>query len=177
MYELSFASDKSQLTLYLSQDTAAWQASLMRFMYRIGLTALILQVVILIVINVVSRRLTRSIRQLEDEISDVQLEDLSLSHQVGLREGDEIYRLQRAFHALIERLNSSIRDEMRFRELHLEARMNALQAQINPHFIYNTLNVINSKSLEYGAFDIARLTDRFRDAPLQYKHARENGHP
>jgi len=163
LYELSFASDKSQLTLYLSQDTAAWQASLMRFMYRIGLTALILQVVILIVINVVSRRLTRSIRQLEDEISDVQLEDLSLSHQVGLREGDEIYRLQRAFHALIERLNSSIRDEMRFRELHLEARMNALQAQINPHFIYNTLNVINSKSLEYGAFDIARLTDRFSE--------------
>ena len=91
------------------------------------------------------------------------MEDLSLSHQVGLREGDEIYRLQRAFHALIERLNSSIRDEMRFRELHLEARMNALQAQINPHFIYNTLNVINSKSLEYGAFDIARLTDRFSE--------------
>ncbi len=163
LYELAFSSDKNQLTLYMAQDTSAWQASLMRFMYKVGITALILQVVILIVIMLVSRRLTKSVRQLEDEISNVQLEDLSLSPPIGLRAGDEIYRLQNAFHALIERLISSIRDEIRLRELHLQARMNALQAQINPHFIYNTLNVINSKSLEYGALDIARLTDRFSE--------------
>ena len=68
------------------------------FMYKVGITALILQVVILIVIMLVSRRLTKSVRRLEDEISNVQLESV-LSPPIGLRAGDEIYRLRMPFHA------------------------------------------------------------------------------
>ena len=36
--------------------------------------------------------------------------------------------------------------------------MRALQAQINPHFLYNSLSLINWKALEAGAQDISQIT-------------------
>ena len=39
-----------------------------------------------------------------------------------------------------------------------KAEMKALQAQINPHFLYNSLSLINWKAIEAGADDISELT-------------------
>lgn len=36
--------------------------------------------------------------------------------------------------------------------------MRALQAQINPHFLYNTLSLINWKAIEADAEDISKIT-------------------
>lgn len=39
-----------------------------------------------------------------------------------------------------------------------QAEFAALQSQINPHFLYNTLNCISSIGLEYGSREIAQIT-------------------
>ncbi|MGO4494965.1 sensor histidine kinase [Paenibacillus sp. 2RAB27] len=39
-----------------------------------------------------------------------------------------------------------------------QAEFSALQSQINPHFLYNTLNCISSIGLEYGSKEIALIT-------------------
>ncbi|MFH5182350.1 sensor histidine kinase [Paenibacillus sp. TAB 01] len=39
-----------------------------------------------------------------------------------------------------------------------QAEFSALQSQINPHFLYNTLNCISSIGLEYGSKEIAQMT-------------------
>ncbi|MNO17218.1 Sensor histidine kinase YpdA [compost metagenome] len=39
-----------------------------------------------------------------------------------------------------------------------QAEFSALQSQINPHFLYNTLNCISSIGLEYGSREIAKIT-------------------
>ncbi len=39
-----------------------------------------------------------------------------------------------------------------------QAEYSALQSQINPHFLYNTLNCISSIGLEYGSREIAQIT-------------------
>ena len=36
--------------------------------------------------------------------------------------------------------------------------MRALQAQINPHFLYNSLSIINWKALEAGEDEISKVT-------------------
>lgn len=40
-----------------------------------------------------------------------------------------------------------------------EAELHALQNQINPHFLYNTLEIIRSKALIHGVDDVAEMTE------------------
>ncbi|MBB6734348.1 cache domain-containing sensor histidine kinase [Cohnella zeiphila] len=79
---------------------------------------------------------------------------------------DEIGELGRYFNEMIGRIKYLIEQVYRA-ELHeREAKLNALQAQINPHFLYNTLETINSMAAVEGVRkvgDIARaLSDMFR---------------
>ena len=36
-----------------------------------------------------------------------------------------------------------------------------LQTQINPHFVYNTLNIISAKSMESGNYEVIEICDQF----------------
>jgi two-component system sensor histidine kinase YesM len=79
---------------------------------------------------------------------------------------DEIGELGRYFNEMIGRIKYLI-EQVYQAELHeKEAKLNALQAQINPHFLYNTLETINSIAAVEGVSkvsDIASaLSDMFR---------------
>ncbi len=49
---------------------------------------------------------------------------------------------------------------MTSQSLQIQANLDALQAQVNPHFLYNLLNVISSMGLESGNEDICDICDR-----------------
>lgn len=56
---------------------------------------------------------------------------------------DEVGDLARGFNHMIYKVNESIENEREMQEKVKQADFNALQAQINPHFLYNTLDSIN----------------------------------
>lgn len=162
LYECDFSSSDSGLVLYISQDTTLWNQNLIKSLSQFALFAAVALLLTILIILLISTQLTSSVRVLEKSMQVVCFEHTSiLPDSNRLAEKNEIYRIQSAFDSLIDRLNTSIHNEMQTRELHLQAQMNALQAQINPHFIYNTLNVITAKSLEHNALDIADVCDRF----------------
>lgn len=71
---------------------------------------------------------------------------------------DEVGTLIRSFKRMMEELNKLISEvyEAKIELQHTEMR--ALQAQINPHFLYNSLSIINWKAIEAEEDEISKVT-------------------
>ena len=74
----------------------------------------------------------------------------------GTRRGD-LSRLEGSVASLLETVHTLVEENFQTRERVQEARLVALQAQINPHFLYNTLDSINWMATRQGATDIATV--------------------
>jgi two-component system sensor histidine kinase YesM len=70
---------------------------------------------------------------------------------------DEIGQLGERFNWLLEQIQSLVLQVKEKEKEKQRAEMTALQAQIHPHFLYNTLDTIQWKALEYGADEAADM--------------------
>jgi len=85
------------------------------------------------------------------------------SKQEDIKREDEIGLLQNSLHYMMERNQELINREYKSKlEMH-KAQINALQAQINPHFLYNTLQVIGGMTLKNKTKDIYAMTIALSD--------------
>ena len=103
-----------------------------------------------------SRQLTQPLRLISKRMESTQLGDLPHSQPLD-HPNDEIMALNDAFQRLKERLDDAIRDEIRTRTLGVQTQLDSLQAQVNPHFLYNILTVLANKGLEVGDREIGEI--------------------
>jgi two-component system sensor histidine kinase YesM len=71
---------------------------------------------------------------------------------------DEIQRLISAYYRMVERLNDMISQLFREKLAKQEMQIKALKAQINPHFLYNTLETISSLAKIHNVHSISKMT-------------------
>ncbi|SFJ82553.1 two-component system, sensor histidine kinase YesM [Paenibacillus sp. UNC496MF] len=72
-----------------------------------------------------------------------EVEKNNFKSRLEVRSNDEIGLLTASYNRMVQRVNSLINEVYEQQILKNEAEWNALQAQINPHFLYNTLDSIN----------------------------------
>lgn len=87
----------------------------------------------------------------------------NLSIRAKVHSHDEIGKLANIFNHMLSRIDKLIDDLANEKALKKEAELNALQYQIRPHFIYNTLNAIRFAALMQGAKNISNLLGNFID--------------
>jgi two-component system sensor histidine kinase YesM len=79
----------------------------------------------------------------------------------------EINILYHNFNYMIKMINELIEEVYKTKIREKEAELMALQAQINPHFLYNTLDSVNWLAMKYNAFDIKEIVSSLA-AMLRY---------
>ena len=72
---------------------------------------------------------------------------------------DELGILHTRFDQMVENVNQLIRTNYLNEILKKEAQLKALENQINPHFLYNTLESINWRAKSVGAADISSMAE------------------
>lgn len=105
---------------------------------------------------VYSKAISRPIRDLSEEMKTITLNEYSGS-TLESRE-DEIGILQDSFNHMISRNKELIAQQYQAKLEKRNAQLRALQAQINPHFMYNTLQVIGGMALEKDAPEVYSVT-------------------
>lgn len=73
-------------------------------------------------------------------------------------EEDEIEEIYHNFNGMVQEVQRLMQEHYQLGKEVKMAEVRALQAQINPHFLYNTLDLINWISMDYGAEEIGTLT-------------------
>ncbi|MDB5052341.1 MAG: hypothetical protein JWM44_391 [Bacilli bacterium] len=71
---------------------------------------------------------------------------------------DEINRLNLMYHRMVLRLDHLINELYKTKLINKEVQITALKAQINPHFLYNTLETINSIAKIRKVKEISQMT-------------------
>lgn len=94
--------------------------------------------------------------ELKKEMETVNIGNLPESSSIKSEE-NEITALSDSYNGLKQRLNQSIENELIAQRKQFEANMEVLQAQINPHFIYNIMNIVAYKGIEYEDNDTVEI--------------------
>lgn len=100
---------------------------------------------------ILSTRISTPISTLTGFMKQVENGDFNVT--VDSEREDEIGQLSRSFNQMVNRIKELIEEVYLTKIKKKEAELDALQSQINPHFLYNTL-------------DIAYWSSRMEDAPI-----------
>jgi two-component system sensor histidine kinase YesM len=118
----------------------------------------------------VSLRISRPIVSLARTMSMTHIHNFEMK---SVKTYDEIGLLERGYNSMMQRIKELIEVEYQ-REIDVKnAQLMALQAQINPHFLNNTLHLIGGMALAKDAPEIYRITRVIGDL-LRYSISRDN---
>lgn len=97
--------------------------------------------VALVLAYLLSDEITKPIKALEHSMKEV--EKGNFAHAaLAVRDGNEIGNLSRSFNIMTEEIQNLIEQRDKEQQIKRRSELRALQSQINPHFLYNTLDSI-----------------------------------
>ena len=124
-----------------------------------------------VLISYIVRRIGSSVALIIDGIDQVKEGNLNVS--VALDSKDELGQIASNFNDMTGKVRNLIAEVSEAKDKQKDADIRALEAQINPHFLYNTLDSINWMAIEKEEYGISRML-RNLGVILRYSVNRSN---
>ena len=124
-----------------------------------------------VLISYIVRRIGSSVALIIDGIDQVKEGNLNVS--VALDSKDELGQIASNFNDMTGKVRNLIAEVSEAKDKQKDAEIRALEAQINPHFLYNTLDYINWMAIEKEEYGISRML-RNLGVILRYSVNRSN---
>lgn len=106
------------------------------------MTAIVLVVIAMLISSFIARSITLPIQKLRDSMERVQEGDFKAADDLVIPSQNEIGSLTTSFNVMTHKIEDLMAQNVHEQELKRKSELKALQSQINPHFLYNTLDSI-----------------------------------
>lgn len=139
-----------------SVNSAPFEESLDRWLYAFSITMGVGLLLAMILSFLFSRSIVRPIRNLAFRMAEVEggnLETKETNSTIG-----EFVQLEHSFNVMVRQIVSLLALTREEQEKVSEAERKALESQMNPHFLFNTLNTIKALAKLHGETDIYTIT-------------------
>lgn len=126
----------------------------------IVLTLVAILLTTLLISYQISRSLVIPLRKLQDITTRLDLKTISKDTVPDYSsQYDELNQLYHSFQSMNQKLEASLDEVVSLRSHEIQAKMLALQSQMNPHFLYNTLSTISILAEEECTKEIIDVCD------------------
>lgn len=156
-YFISNIQNEKYLIAYITSQNTGWKfisilpySTILQNIATVRIVLVIIYIIIFLLVIYLgflfSRGITKPFERLTNEIKmveDGKFEKIAQMDRNPKKDGDEIAQLEYDFHLMVDKINTLINDNYLKQIAVKESEFKALQAQINPHFLYNTLESIN----------------------------------
>jgi two-component system, sensor histidine kinase YesM len=117
---------------------------------------LVTMLLVAVVSYTLSHQITLPLRNMMRKMSSVELGNFS--QRMDYTGRNEIGKLSRMYNHMLDSISRLIHEVYELKLAEKNAQLAALHAQINPHFLYNTLNIMKSISRLRGIEEVAEIS-------------------
>lgn len=126
-----------------------------RLIHLIIIFGIILFAIVIEISLIYTSSIIKPINKLQQLMKEVENGNLEIHY--SSKGSDEITQLGNSFNSMIIKIQNLIDKVYLEQKSKRKAELKALQSQIKPHFLYNTLDTIQWKAIEHGAYDAADM--------------------
>ena len=155
--------EDSDWTIVHIIDTVVYKKEIYDLIKIVFILMILITCLFFVIVFLVSRKYIQTIQHIAREIHSYKGTDES-PIRLEVDENDELYVIARQFNKMTDRVSTLVdtlkqrNEEVREAAINQKhAEIKALEAQINPHFLYNTLDSINWRAIEHEEEEISDM--------------------
>lgn len=170
----SYLNEELQWELVSAANQSVYMKEIKHNAHIIVFVGLLLLFVTILLLWELSRQLINSINTVVSSMRIAGAGDLSTRIEISEKMSLEIENVALQFNETLGKLECALEKEKEATDKQRKAEIRALEAQINPHFLYNTLDTINWMAIDRGEFDISNAIGSLANI-LRYAITDSNG--